>query len=236
MNILRFDDPSFEDVITSLETRGEAPPEGVMERVAEIIEDVRRRGDDALVDYTQRFDNLDLREVGIEIERSLLDRALEETIPSDREIIEESARLIRDFHEKQMEKSWTYEPEPGVRLGQKVTPIARAGLYVPGGTAAYPSSVLMNAVPARVAGVATLIMVVPTPAGQINQTVLATAAVADVDRVFRVGGAQAVAALAYGTQTIPRVDKIVGPGNIYVAMAKKLVFGDADIDMVAGPS
>lgn len=236
MNILRFDDPTFEETISSLEIRGEAPPEGVMERVAAIIEDVRRRGDDAVVDYTQRFDNLNLREVGIEIDRNLLDQALEKTIPSDREIIEEAARLIREFHEKQVEESWIYEPEPGVRLGQKVTPIARAGLYVPGGTAAYPSSVLMNAVPARVAGVEKLIMVVPTPGGEVNQTVLATAAVAKVDRVFRVGGAQAVAALAYGTETIPKVDKVVGPGNIYVAMAKKLVFGDADIDMVAGPS
>jgi histidinol dehydrogenase len=236
MNILRYDDPAFEEVVSSLEIRGEAPPEGVMERVAEIIEDVRHRGDDAVVDYTLRFDNLDLREVGIEIDPRELDRALDETIPSDREIIEESARLIREFHEKQVEKSWIYEPEPGVRLGQKVTPIARAGLYVPGGTAAYPSSVLMNAVPARVAGVEKLIMVVPTPGGEVNQTVLATAAVAGVDRVFRVGGAQAVASLAYGTETIPKVDKIVGPGNIYVAMAKKLVFGDADIDMVAGPS
>jgi histidinol dehydrogenase len=236
MNIIRYDDPEFEEVISSLEVRGEAPPEGVMERVAEIIEDVRRRGDDALVDYTQRFDNLDLRETGIEINRSDLDRALESTIPQDREIIEEAAHLIREFHKKQVEESWIYSPEPGVRLGQKVTPLAKAGLYVPGGTAAYPSSVLMNAVPARVAGVAQLIMVVPTPGGAVNQTVLATAAVADVDRVFRVGGAQAVAALAYGTETVPKVDKIVGPGNIYVAMAKKLVFGDADIDMVAGPS
>ncbi len=156
--------------------------------------------------------------------------------PEERALIEEAAESIREFHSRQLEESWTYEPEPGIVLGQKVTPLNRVGLYVPGGTAAYPSSVLMNAVPARVAGVHEIVMVVPAPQGKINAAVLASAAIVGVDRIFRVGGAQAVAALAYGTESLPKVDKIVGPGNIYVAMAKKAVFGVVDIDMIAGPS
>lgn len=236
MKIIRYDDPDFEATISSLETRGESVPEGVMEAVFEIVSEVRRRGDDAVNEYTRRFDNLDLGKTGMELDPGELERALN-TIPvGDREIIEVAAEAIREFHEKQLEETWIYEPRPGIRLGQKVTPIGRVGLYVPGGTAAYPSSVLMNAIPARVAGVRQVIMVVPTPGGQVNATVLAAAAIAGVDRVFTIGGAQAVAALAYGTRTVPRVDKIVGPGNIYVAMAKKVVFGDVDIDMVAGPS
>ena len=211
-------------------------PEGVMETVFEIVGDVRRRGDEAVAEYTLRFDDLDLTSAGMELDLDELDRALEEIPADDREIIEAAAGSIREFHLRQLDESWIYEPSPGIKLGQKVTPIERVGLYVPGGTAAYPSSVLMNAIPARVAGVDQLIMVVPAPGGEVNRTVLAAAAVAGVDRVFTIGGAQAVAALAYGTRTVPRVDKIVGPGNIYVAMAKKVVFGDVDIDMVAGPS
>ncbi len=236
MKIVRYDEPEFEAVISALETRGETVPDGVMEAVFQIVAEVRRRGDEAVADYTRKFDQFDLAREGAELDRRLLDKALEEIPVQDREIIESAAAAIRDFHARQMESSWTYEPEPGVTLGQKVTPLRRVGLYVPGGTAAYPSSVLMNAIPARVAGVDEVIMVVPTPRGEINQTVLAAAAVSGVDRVFRVGGAQAIAALAYGTRTVPKVDKIVGPGNIYVAMAKKVVFGDVDIDMVAGPS
>ncbi|MCK5352794.1 histidinol dehydrogenase [bacterium] len=211
-------------------------PEGVMETVFEIVGDVRRRGDEAVAEYTLRFDDLDLTSAGMELDLDELDRALEEIPADDREIIEAAAGSIREFHLRQLDESWIYEPSPGIKLGQKVTPIERVGLYVPGGTAAYPSSVLMNAIPARVAGVDQLIMVVPAPGGEVNRTVLAAAAVAGVDRVFTIGGAQAVAALAYGTRTVPRVDKIVGPGNIYVAMAKKVVFGDVDIDMIAGPS
>ncbi len=236
MKIVRYDEPEFEAVIRSLETRGETVPDGVMETVVKIVEDVRRTGDEAVFKYTRTVDELDLKAVGVEVPGNLLDQALE-TIPAqDRELIDQAASAIREFHQKQVEKSWTFEPSPGVTLGQKVTPVGSVGLYVPGGTAAYPSSVLMNAIPAKVAGVKQIIMVVPTPKGQVNQTVLAAAAVAGVDRVFRIGGAQAVAALAYGTETVPRVDKIVGPGNIYVAMAKKVVFGDVDIDMIAGPS
>jgi histidinol dehydrogenase len=236
MKITRHTDPDFEVVVSSLETRGETVPEGVMETVFDIVDQVRRRGDEAVAEYTLKFDDLDLGKAGMEIDLKELARALEEIPPDDREIIETAADSIREFHIRQLDESWMYEPSPGIKLGQKVTPIERVGIYVPGGTAAYPSSVLMNAIPARVAGVGQVIMVVPTPGGEVNRTVLAAAAVAGVDRVFTVGGAQAVAALAYGTRTIPRVDKIVGPGNIYVAMAKKVVFGDVDIDMVAGPS
>jgi len=236
LKIVRYDEPDFEAAISSLETRGEMVPEGVMETVFEIIGEVRRRGDEAVGEYTLRFDDLDLKKAGMELDLGELDRALKEIPAGDREIIEAAADSIREFHQRQLEESWIYEPSPGIKLGQKVTPIERVGLYVPGGTAAYPSSVLMNAIPAGVAGVGQVVMVVPTPGGVVNKTVLAAAAVAGVDRVFTIGGAQAVAALAYGTRTVPKVDKIVGPGNIYVAMAKKVVFGDVDIDMVAGPS
>ena len=236
MKTVRHTDADFEAVISTLETRGETVPEGVMESVFEIVGEVRKRGDEAVAEYTLRFDDLDLEKAGMEIDLGELEKALQEIPAQDREIIESAARAIKEFHEKQVEESWIYEASPGVKLGQKVTPIERVGLYVPGGTAAYPSSVLMNAIPARVAGVNQVIMVVPTPRGEVNQTVLAAAAICGVDRVFTLGGAQAVAAMAYGTQTVPRVDKIVGPGNIYVAMAKKVVFGDVDIDMVAGPS
>ena len=236
MKIVRHTDSDFEAVIAALETRGESVSEDVMETVFEIVSQVRRRGDEAVAEYTLKFDNLDLSKTGMELDLAHLDQALEETPARDREIIEVAAESIREFHERQLEESWVYEPSPGVKLGQKVTPVARVGLYVPGGTAAYPSSVLMNAIPAKVAGVREVVMVVPTPGGEVNKTVLAAAAICGVDRVFTIGGAQAVAALAYGTGTVPRVDKIVGPGNIYVAMAKKVVFGDVDIDMVAGPS
>ncbi len=236
MKIVRYDEPDFEAAIASLETRGETVPEGVMETVFEIVGEVRRRGDEAVAEYTLRFDDLDLEKAGMELDLDELDLALKEIPAGDREIIEVAADSIREFHQRQLDESWIYEPSPGIKLGQKVTPIERVGLYVPGGTAAYPSSVLMNAIPARVAGVDQIIMVVPTPGGVVNKTVLAAAAVAGVDRVFTIGGAQAVASLAYGTLTVPKVDKIVGPGNIYVAMAKKIVFGDVDIDMVAGPS
>ena len=236
MKIVRYDEPDFEAIISSLETRGETVPEGVMEAVFEIVGEVRRRGDEAVAEYTLKFDNLDLKQTGMELGLDELDRALEEIPADERKILEVAADSIREFHKRQLEDTWTYEPSPGIKLGQKVTPLSRVGLYVPGGTAAYPSSVLMNAIPAKVAGVREVIMVVPAPGGEVNKTVLAAAAICGVDRVFTIGGAQAVAALAYGTSTVPRVDKIVGPGNIYVAMAKKVVFGDVDIDMIAGPS
>ncbi|WP_024459577.1 histidinol dehydrogenase [Marinimicrobium sp. LS-A18] len=210
---------------------------GVAEVVDEILQAVKTRGDAALVEYTNR---LDRREVSspadLIVPESKLHEALESLPAEQRQALEVAAERIRRYHEHQRQPSWDYTEEDGTRLGQKVTPMARVGLYVPGGKASYPSSVLMNAIPAKVAGVAELVMVVPAPGGELNAMVLAAAAVAGVDKVVTVGGAQAVAALAYGTESLPKVDKIVGPGNIYVATAKRAVFGMVDIDMIAGPS
>ena len=202
-----------------------------------IIDRVRLEGDSALLDYTRQFDRLELTTASeLEIPKAELYQALEEIDPAQRDALEQAQKRIYHYAEKQAMQSWQYTDDMGNVLGQKITAVDRAGIYVPGGTAAYPSSVLMNAVPAKVAGVEEIIMVAPTPAGKVNPTVLAAAAVAGVDRVFRIGGAQAVAALAYGTEQVPAVDKIVGPGNIYVATAKRMVFGKVGIDMVAGPS
>lgn len=205
--------------------------------VATILAEVRKRGDEAVLEYTQRFDRLPVNTAAsLEIPRSEL-RAAFEGLPADqRAALERAAHRVTAYHQKQMQSSWSYIEEDGTLLGQQVSPIERVGLYVPGGKAAYPSSVLMNALPAKVAGVGELIMVVPTPDGIRNSLVLAAAYLVGVDRVFTIGGAQAIAALAYGTATIPRVDKIVGPGNAYVAAAKRRVFGVVGIDMVAGPS
>lgn len=206
-------------------------------RVTEILAAVRMRGDAALLEYTHRFDRWQPASArAMEIPREQLEFALVKLAPNVRAALETAAARIRSYHQHQRQSSWTFTEPDGTVLGQQVTPLDRAGLYVPGGKAAYPSSVLMNAIAAKVAGVGELIMVSPTPDGLINETVLAAAALAGVDRVFRVGGAQAVGALAYGTATIPPVDKIVGPGNEYVAAAKRQVFGVVGIDMVAGPS
>ncbi len=211
--------------------------DAVLGTVQEILREVRDRGDATVVEYTRRFDRLEAGSMAdLEIPAERLRAALEALDPALRENLEFSAERIRAYHEHQKQDSWSYTEPDGTILGQKVTPLQRVGLYVPGGKAAYPSSVLMNAIPAKVAGVDELIMVVPTPGGEANELVLAAAAIAGVDRVFAIGGAQAVAALAYGTETVPQVDKIVGPGNIYVATAKKLVFGVVGIDMIAGPS
>ena len=211
---------------------------------AKILVDVRTRGDAAVLEYTQKFDRLSKEQAGsvkaLEIPKEELLAALNGLPTDQRDALEAAAARIKSYHERQKLESgchsWDYADEDGTRLGQKVTPLDRAGLYVPGGKAAYPSSVLMNAIPAKVAGVSEVIMVVPTPDGVRNSLVLAAAAVAGVDRVFTIGGAQAIAALAYGTETIPAVDKIVGPGNAYVAAAKRRVFGTVGIDMIAGPS
>ena len=205
--------------------------------VGAILEAVRTRGDAAVLDYTRRFDG---REVGsaeeLQVAPGQLEAALQ-SIPAElRAALEQAAERIRRYHERQRQESWTYEDADGVVLGQQVTALDRVGVYVPGGKAAYPSSVLMNVIPARVAGVKDIIMVVPAPGGEVNSAVLAAACIAGVDRVYTIGGAQAVAALAFGTETVPAVDKIVGPGNKYVAAAKRLVFGIVGIDMVAGPS
>jgi len=227
----------FEARLSELTAIENSLDENVDRAVAGILEDVRSRGDAALLDYTARLDRVTLeRAQDLEIPRSDLDAALAALDPSSRDALQQAASRVRAYHERQLAKSWDYTEADGTRLGQRITPIERVGLYVPGGRAAYPSSVLMNALPARVAGVPQLIMVVPTPGGERNPLVLAAAAIAGVDRVFAVGGAQAIAALAYGTATIPAVDKIVGPGNAYVAAAKRRVFGTVGIDMVAGPS
>ena len=205
--------------------------------VAAILNDVRARGDAAVLEYTARFDRLKVEHAhDLELPKDELKRAFDALPEDQRRALEAAAVRVRDYHEKQVQASWSYLDEDGTLLGQKVTPLDRVGLYVPGGKAAYPSSVLMNAMPAKVAGVAELIMVVPTPDGLKNPLVLAAAHLSGVDRVFTIGGAQAVGALAYGTATIPRVDKIVGPGNAYVASAKRRVFGVCGIDMIAGPS
>lgn len=209
-------------------------------RVAGILDDVRRRGDAAVLEYTCRFDRLDVRDArSLELTAADFAAAFEKIDAPQRQALEEAARRIRDYHERQLEacgRSWSYRDADGTLLGQKVTPLDRVGIYVPGGKAAYPSSLLMNAVPAHVAGVPEIVMMVPTPGGERNALVLAAAHVAGVTRAFTIGGAQAVAALAYGTATVPKVDKITGPGNAYVASAKKHVFGTVGIDMIAGPS
>jgi histidinol dehydrogenase len=209
----------------------------VNKTVASILADIKCRGDEALLEFTQRFDNLNATTVeALELPKEYLQQALQALPPFQRDALEQAAHRVRVYHEKQSMQSWQYEEADGTILGQKITPLDRVGLYVPGGKASYPSSVLMNALPASVAGVQELIMVVPTPNGEKNDLVLAAAAICEVDRVFTIGGAQAVGALAYGTQTIPQVDKIVGPGNAYVAAAKRCVYGLVGIDMIAGPS
>ncbi|MBA4193095.1 MAG: histidinol dehydrogenase [Comamonadaceae bacterium] len=218
-----------------------AETDGAIEqRVADILADVRQRGDAAVLDYTARFDDLQADSLkALELTQVELRTAFESLPAAQRQALEAAARRVRSYHEAQKRasgESWTYRDEDGTLLGQKVTPLDRVGIYVPGGKAAYPSSVLMNAIPAHVAGVAEIIMVVPTPRGERNPLVLAAAHVAGVSRAFTIGGAQAVAALAYGTATVPKVDKITGPGNAYVASAKKHVFGTVGIDMIAGPS
>ena len=212
----------------------------IEQRVAGILSDVKTRGDAAVLDYTARFDGLEVASMGaLELTQAELKAAFEAIPAAQRNALQAAAQRVRSYHEAQKKangESWSYRDEDGTLLGQKVTPLDRVGIYVPGGKAAYPSSVLMNAIPAHVAGVGEIIMVVPTPRGEKNALVLAAAYVAGVTRAFTIGGAQAVAALAYGTQTVPKVDKITGPGNAYVASAKKRVFGTVGIDMIAGPS
>ncbi len=209
----------------------------VAKTVDDIITNIRKTGDQALIEYTNQFDRMNAADMGeLTINLSTLKDAFDNLADKEKTALQTAADRVRIYHQKQKQETWTYTEDDGTMLGQKITPLDRVGLYVPGGKAAYPSSVLMNAIPAKVAGVEELIMVVPTPDGVTNQLVLAAAYIAGVDTVYTVGGAQAVAALAYGTQTIPKVDKIVGPGNIYVATAKRAVFGQVGIDMIAGPS
>ncbi|TCO80155.1 histidinol dehydrogenase [Plasticicumulans lactativorans] len=230
-------DPDFWPRLERLTAWEGVSEHAVADTVREIVHAVRTRGDAALLDYTARFDRSGVtRAADLEIPPARLEQALAAIAPAEREALQLAAARIRSYAEHQKLDSWRYTEADGTVLGQQVTPLDRVGLYVPGGKAAYPSSVLMNAIPAKVAGVPELVMVVPTPGGEVNELVLAAAAIAGVDRVFAIGGAQAVAALAWGTASVPRVDKIVGPGNIYVATAKRMVFGQVGIDMIAGPS
>ncbi len=233
---LNSSDTVFNEQLESLLANTDEPTVEISRTVEAILTDVRTRGDEALLEYTNRFDERDANLDEIEIPTSELATALA-AIPTEiREGLEHAAIRVREYHERQKMESWLYEDKEGNTLGQQVMPLDSVGIYVPGGKAAYPSSVLMNAIPAHVAGVSEIIMVVPTSKGEKNQMVLAAAAISGVSKVFSIGGAQAVAALAYGTASVPKVDKIVGPGNIYVATAKRQVFGAVGIDMIAGPS
>jgi histidinol dehydrogenase len=234
---LNFQQADFWPMLSELLAWEGVSDAAITDTVRNILADVKQRGDQAVVEYSQRFDRVKataMAELEIPLERAAA--ALESIPAAQRQALEKAAERVRQYHEHQKQESWHYVEADGTLLGQQVTPLDRAGLYVPGGKAAYPSSVLMNAIPAKVAGVQELIMVVPTPDDEVNDLVLAAAAIAGVDRIFAIGGAQAVAALAYGTETIPQVDKIVGPGNIFVATAKGMVFGTVGIDMIAGPS
>jgi len=229
--------PGFRQQLDALLAYEPSQDAAIEAAVAQILRDVRERGDGALLEYTRRFDRLAVeRAADLELPRTELAAALAALPGDQRDALQAAAERVRRYHEHQRAESWSFTEPDGTRLGQRIGPLDRAGMYVPGGKAAYPSSVLMNAIPAKVAGVPELVMVVPTPDGVRNPMVLAAAAIAGVDRVFTIGGAQAVAALAYGTQTVPAVDKIVGPGNAYVAEAKRRVFGTVGIDMIAGPS
>ncbi|WP_407275289.1 histidinol dehydrogenase [Halothiobacillus sp. DCM-1] len=239
MNIQRFStvDADFRPKLNALLAWESVSDEQVFATVQGILRDVRARGDAAVLEYTARFDRFPAASMAeLEIPATRMDEALARIPAPQREALEQAAERIRRYAEHQKLTSWSYREADGTLLGQQVTPLDRVGLYVPGGKAAYPSSVLMNAIPAKVAGVAELIVVVPAPQGDLNDLVLAACRIAGADRVFTIGGAQAVAALAYGTETIPAVDKITGPGNIFVATAKRLVYGTVGIDMIAGPS
>ena len=234
---LNSSDDAFRDTLKALLAWESVSDDAVFSTVMEILASVRQRGDEAVVEYTNRFDRMQVDSMqALEISAARLSQAADDISKDQLNALELAAERVRAYAQHQKMESWSYTEDDGTLLGQQISPLDRVGLYVPGGKAAYPSSVLMNAIPAKVAGVEELIMVVPTPDGVINEMVLAAASIAGVDRVFAVGGAQAVAALAYGTETIPQVDKIVGPGNIYVATAKRMVFGTVGIDMIAGPS
>lgn len=229
-------DSDFDSRLQAILDRSEQTDESIERSVRDILAGVRERGDAAVVEYTNRFDRRDATVNDLVIAPEQLTAALADLPANLRTALEDAAARIRRYHERQVQESWRYTDADGIELGQQVTALDRVGVYVPGGKAAYPSSVLMNVIPARVAGVAEVVMVVPAPAGELNPIVLAAAAIAGVDHAYSIGGAQAVAALAYGTDLIPRVDKIVGPGNAYVATAKRMVFGRVGIDMIAGPS
>ncbi len=229
-------EPGFEAEINKLLSPADDSQSGLRETVSSILENVRKNGDTALLEYTNRFDRRNAGAGDLEIPPEVIGNALSDLPSHLLEALEAASVRIRRYHENQLERSWSFKDEEGNLLGQQVTALDRVGVYVPGGKAAYPSAVLMNIIPARVAGVGEIIMAVPAPSGELNPSVLAAASIAGADRVFSIGGAQAIAALAFGTETVPAVDKIVGPGNRYVAEAKRQVFGTVGIDMIAGPS
>ena len=236
---MKYLDTSSSDFKKSLSSQiksNSEPNDEISMVVSETVKDIRDRGDEALLEYTNQYDRLSAQLKNLEITKSEIDTALSRISDSMRESLENAIKRIRSFHEKQKQETWTYTDEDGNTLGQRITSIERVGVYVPGGKAAYPSSVLMNVIPAQVAGVQEIIMVVPTPDGERNDLVLASAAILGVNKIFSIGGAQAIAALAFGTNLIPKADKIVGPGNMFVAAAKRQVFGFVGIDMIAGPS
>ena len=236
MDILNASDKDFRKKLQAITSRGEADTSKVEDAVKEIITGIRRHGDKALFSYTNRYDGLSIDKKTIRVSDAEFRNARKAVSKGIVESLKLAAKRIETFHRRQLEESWFFHEDDGVTLGQMVRPLERVGAYVPGGKATYPSSVLMNVIPAKVAGVKEVIVCSPTPGGEVNPYVLVAAEIAGADAVFKVGGAQAVAAMAYGTSSIPRVDKIVGPGNIYVATAKRLVFGVVDIDMIAGPS
>ena len=230
-------DNDFDSELDSLIAWDSTIDEEISNSVKKIIDDVRHFGDSSVLDYTQQFDSIMAKSISeLTISKERLKQSFDNLEKEQKDALSIAAKRIKSYHQNQVQESWNYSEDDGTVLGQKITPLERAGLYVPGGKAAYPSSVLMNSIPAKVAGVEELIMVVPTPKGIVNELVMAAAYVAEVDLVITIGGAQAIAALAYGTESIPKVDKIVGPGNIYVATAKRQVFGQVGIDMIAGPS
>ncbi|MBI3755597.1 MAG: histidinol dehydrogenase [Deltaproteobacteria bacterium] len=236
MKIFSANEKGFIKILDAILKRGESDTTGIEEAVKAILKDVRRSGDKSLLKYTERFDGVRVKSKELMVEKREIKKALQKIPKHDLKILELAAKRIEAFHKRQLAKSWAFVEKDGTVLGQMVTAIERIGVYVPGGKAVYPSTVLMNVIPAKIAGVKDVIIATPPSKNGINPYVLAAAYIAGADKVYRVGGAQAIAALAYGTETIPKVDKIVGPGNIYVATAKRLVFGIVDIDMVAGPS
>jgi len=236
VRVIKTRDRAFAEDLDRIISRKNRVPRDVEDVVAGILADVERRGDDALFEYTQRFDDVLLTPRTVEISPEEIEAAFGAVAPGDVEILRLSAARIEAFHERQRAQSWSYTDDAGIELGQVIRPLDRVGIYAPGGRATYPSTVLMASVPARIAGVGEIILVSPAKEGAMNPLILVAARLAGVDRIFRIGGAQAIAALACGTQSVPRVDKIVGPGNIYVATAKRMVYGRVGIDMIAGPS
>jgi len=236
MKIIRADATEFRDFFQALRRRGSAFTRDLLASVAQIIHDVSVRGDEALFHYTKKFDGHDLTAATLEVTAAERKEALDRVKSPDRDVLKLSAERIEKYHRHQIARGWSMKDEDGTELGQRILPLQRAGIYAPGGKAFYPSTLLMAAIPARIAGVKEIILASPVKDGQLHPLIAAAADIAQVDRIFKIGGEQAIAALAYGTQTVPRVDKIVGPGNAYVAAAKKLVFGQVAIDMIAGPS